>query len=439
MGSIDERLTEIVGDRYISGKPEEVSKYFREKVTASALKVVFPETHQEIQAVVRVASDTNIPVFTIYDRYLPQKIASGPGIVIDFRNMNKIERVDKRNLIAHIQRGVTFEQLQKELKKEGLKIAPPAAATSELVLPNLVNRACPKAAVKYPEVPVTNMYVVLADGRLHKTGSHALSEETSDSKSEGGADISKWYLASEDTFGIVTRASIYIYPMRERRSVLVFDFDGLAGALKALKEVPRRELGIEYLAMDARYLDSLVDVKEGELSPWTVLVGFDGREEHVTWQEKMVRGFIEEMGGNANDALVEILAKKIDEAWPVMTEYHTGFYTLFDRVADLDESLRDAITKKGYPAKDIGRLMVSVDRGRTAYCSYEFFKDGIETDRLVDELQEMLLDKGAFYDRPLGGFAQTVFSKIDGYTQHLKRIKTMMDPKGILNPGLIKF
>ncbi len=435
---LNERLKKIVGSEGIRGDLKILSGYFRESLAESQLRVAFPESVKEVQEIVRLADEMKASIYTLNDTYLPQDVAARDGILLDFKKMNKIERVDKRNLMAHVQRGVTFAQLQKELTKEGLKVTTPAAATSPFVVTNLVNRVVIKAAARYPEVPVTNMYVVLADGRLHKSGSHALSEEMSDTKSEGGADISKWYQASGDIFGIITRASIHIYPERERRSALVFGFDDLKGACQALRDIPRREIGTEYLAMDAKYLGALAEIKKGiKLPPWTVLVGFEGREEHIIYQEKMVREFAEELGGKANDSLREILTGKIDEAWPLKTQNHTAFYTLFNRVADFDESIADALKKRGYPSTEFGRLIVSVDRGRAAYSLYALFKNGNDPSQLVDELNEMLLDKGAFYDRPLGKFAQSVFSRIDGYPEHLKRIKGIMDPKGILNPGML--
>ncbi len=433
-----EILRKIVGSEEIRSDLKMLSGYFREPLAESQLRVVFPENVEKVQELVRLADEMNVPIYTLNDTYLPQDVAAQDGILLDFKKMDRIERVDKRNLMAHVQRGVTFAQLQEELAKEGLKVPTPAAATSPFVVANLVNRVVIKAAARYPEVSVTNMYVVLADGRLHKSGSHALSEEMSDTKSEGGSDISRWYQASGDIFGIITRASILIYPEREKRSALVFGFDDLKGACQALRDIPRREIGTEYLAMDAKYLGSLVEVKKGtKLPPWTVLVGFEGREEHVDYQEKMVRGFAEELGGKANDSLREILTGKIDEAWPLKAQNHTAFYTLFNRVADFDKSIADTLRKRKYPSAETGRLIVSADRGRAAYSLYALFKDGSDTGQLIDELNGMLLDKGAFFDRPLGKFAQTVFSRIDGYTEHLKRIKDLMDPKGILNPGLL--
>ena len=63
------------------------------------------------------------------------------------------------------------------------------------------------AASKYPEVQASNMKVVLQDGRIHLTGAHAISEETSDWKEDGGPNLSKWYLGADDIFGIVVRAA----------------------------------------------------------------------------------------------------------------------------------------------------------------------------------------------------------------------------------------
>ena len=437
MGAIDESLKQVLGDRYITGNLEEVSKYFKEKVSSSELGVAFPKSHEEVQAIVKSASETGTPLFSNCDRYLPQDISSGSGVIVDLKDMKKIERLDVRNLLAHVQVGVTYAELQSEIKGKGLRMMTPAASISESVAQNLVNRGVLKSAAKYPEVQVTNMYVILADGRLHKSGSHDLSEELSDAW-DGAALISTWYMGSCNTFGIITRATIALYPTWEKRNALVFDFDNLDGALRAMRDIPRREIGIEYIVMDKPYLKTVADVNGASIAKWSLIVGFDGFEKHVNWQEKMVRGYVEELGGKLNNSLSEVFAAKIDEPWLIKTPYHTGFCTLFSRVADFDESLSEGAGKGGCASEEIGRMFVAIDRGRTAYCVYGFTKDGPDTGKLVDGINNMLLEKGAYFDMPIGDLSGAAIGKIEGYGKQLKRVKGMMDPKGILNPGVVK-
>ncbi len=432
LSEIDDKLKNLLGRRYIAGNAEEVSRFFRSGVSSTNLAVAYAKTHHEVQEIVKASNEAGTAVFTNYEKYLPEEVSGETGVIVDFRDMKEIERLDAKNLMAHIQCGLTFDEFQKELKKNDLKIQTPAAVTNDSVVRSFVNRAVIKSSAKYPEEQVTNMYVTLADGRLHKSGSHALNEITSDTN-DGAAFISKWYSGARDIYGIVSRASIKIYPIWEKRNVIAFDFDNLEGLMRAMQDVPWKELAIEHLGMDDAYLKSLTG-KSG--AKYTYIVGLDGIPEYVDWQEKMVRRFAKELGGKENKSLSEIFLDIIDNAWAAQGAYHTGFVTLCNRVKEFDEVIGDDASKGGV---DMGRLYVAMDRGRAVTCIYEFFKDDSKIGKLVDDLNIKLLNRGAVFDTPEGNFSKAVFDKITGYSARLKRIKELVDPKAILNPGILKF
>lgn len=435
MTVIDNKLKESLRDRYITGNIQEVSKFFRKQVMRANLTVAYPETHEEVHNIVRNANESGTSIFTSYDKYLPGEIADRAGIIVDFKEMKKIERLDKNNLMAHVQCGITFDELKSELQKHGLKIQMPAGVTNTSVVKNFVNRSVIKASAKYPEAQVTNMYVTLADGSLHKSGSHALDETACDSP-DGAAFLSCWYLGARDIYGVVSRGSIVLYPIWEKRDAIAFDFKDQGGLLRAMRDIPRREIGIEFIGMDSVYFKKLTGQNGGD---WVLVVGFDGFTEHVDWQEKTVRKFADEMGGKENVKMSEVILEMIDDAWPVMAPYHTSFMTLFSRVEEFDELIRKEWARGRRDILEIGRLYTAMDRGRSVSCLYEFYDDSDDTGRFVDELNLKLLRQGAYFDTPGGDLSKAVFDVIEGYGAQLRRIKDMMDPKGILNPGILKF
>ena len=180
-------------------------------------------------------------------RFIPKEDLEKEGILLDFSRMDQIERIDGPNLIAHVQRGVTWEQLNGELKKKGLRAVAPVAANSESVAESCAARVVGKAAAKYWDYSVTNLRLVLASGRVHKTGTHGFNEEASDGRSEGGPNLSNWFTCSEDIFGVMTRASILLWPVYEARTCLVMGFDDQGELLRAMRNLPRTELGVEYV------------------------------------------------------------------------------------------------------------------------------------------------------------------------------------------------
>ena len=280
-------LLEILGKDKVISRKEQIGGLFARPVEASRLVAVQPDKAEEIQKLLPWARERRVSVYTKYFQYFPESVASAEGVAIDFQKMNQIERVDSRNLMVHVQRGVTFDQLQKVLDPLGLKVGVPVAGGSGSVVESLSNREVIKGADRFPEVQVTNMKVALADGRIHLTGSHALSEEMADWKEDGGPSFSRWYLAAQDAFGIVCRASVYIYPKGESRKALVFGFAEMAGLLLALKKIPVLEIGNEYLGFDHRAFEKTFGATTD--SPWVMVVGFEGRKKHVDWQMETVK------------------------------------------------------------------------------------------------------------------------------------------------------
>ena len=167
---LEKGLGRIVGEQHVLGKPDQLAKYFTEPGDTGDLVAVQPGGTEEVQEVVKLANELGLPIYTLSDRHLRTSDVGRQGIILDFCRMTAIEKMDKRNLLVHVQRGLTFEALQKELDKLDLKLAPPLAATSDSVLCNFVNRVPQKKATLYAEPHVNNMQVVLADGDLFRTG-----------------------------------------------------------------------------------------------------------------------------------------------------------------------------------------------------------------------------------------------------------------------------
>ncbi len=370
----------------------------------------------------------------MYARHLLPTDVGQHGIILDFCRMTAIGKLDKRNFLAHVQRGLTFEALKKELDAQGLKISAPLAATSDSVLCNLVNRTPLKKATLYPEVHLYNMRVVLPDGSLLRTGSHALNEQV-DSPNEGAPNLSRWNIGSDDIFGVVTRATIWLYPKTECRDALLFGFDRMEDVVTALRNGPRTELGWEYLAANRRFLSSLLEEQDPDLPPWTLIVGFDGPEKLVAYQRKKVLEMMGELGARPVEAYRERISELLDEVWYQASPLHTGFYADCGRVKELDDLAQEHITKNGVPSEDIGQCLLAVNRGRCLYSQYDVFADPAEHKGLMDALASKLAARGAFYDHPQGELADEIIGRVPNLREHLRTIKSIIDPQGILNPG----
>lgn len=429
-----ERLETLLGASNVETGPDAAKHFLPPGCKAADLIKVSPSTTEEVQALVNLARETGISVLTCNDGTLLPEELGQQAILMDFSRLTLIERIDTRNLVAHIQRGVTWEQLNAELRKLGVKTYAPVAANSESVVECVVARSVGKGVTKYPDYPLMNMKVVLGDGTIHKTGTHSLNEEAADGRNEGGPNLSQWHVGADDIFGVVTRASIMLWPVCEARSCTVHAFEDQGELLKAIKEIPRTELGVECLALNRAALHRLIGMEEKELPSWSLVVGFEGRKKLAAHHEMLVNRLLENVDCKRAESLAGLMTEKMDEPWKEANRNHTAFYTRFSRFMDLDERVDKGAEEAGIGKADVGKILVSVDRGRALYAVYDWFADKDHTED-VDRLNLTISDQGAFFDRPRGALARKVYTGIPNHLGVLKHIKGFLDPGRILNPG----
>ena len=139
-------LQDLLGDSNVVSAADEVSAYFQRAIDAPGLIAVKPGSLEDVQEVMRLANQEKVPVLTITDGGLPAADAGKNAVVLDFSRMNTIDRFDKQNLLAHVWRGLAWDQLKEACDKEGVVMPTPLAATSDSVLTNIVGRNMIKQA-----------------------------------------------------------------------------------------------------------------------------------------------------------------------------------------------------------------------------------------------------------------------------------------------------
>jgi len=164
--------------------------------------VVLPETNEEVSAVVRVASQYDVP---IVPRGLSSGLAGGSvptrgGIVLSLTRMNRILEIDEENMTATVQAGVVTANLQAEVEKRGLFYPPDPASIKQSTIGG--NVACNAGGPRCLKYGVTGDYVlgltvVLADGRTIRTGGKAIKYVT-------GFNMNQLFVGSEGALGIIT-------------------------------------------------------------------------------------------------------------------------------------------------------------------------------------------------------------------------------------------
>ena len=148
------------------------------------------------------------------------------GIVIDMASMNHILEVEVDNLQVLIEPGVIHRALNNELVKHGFFFPPDPGSSDMCTVGGLIaNGGSGMHSVKYGTVKdyVLGLEVVLPNGDIINTGCKA-------PKTSSGYDLTRLFVGSEGTLGIITKARLKIHPLPETKAILVATFDRIEDA-----------------------------------------------------------------------------------------------------------------------------------------------------------------------------------------------------------------
>ncbi len=267
--------------------------------------VCFPSTVEEVVEIVRVSMRFGVPIvpFGAGTSLEGHVHALRGGITIDLRDLNRVVRISAEDLDATVEAGVTRLQLNKALRTTGLMfpIDPGADATLGGMA---ATRASGTTAVRYGTMRenVLGVTAVLADARVVRMGTRAR-------KSSAGYDLTRLFVGSEGTLGVMTDVTVRLHPVPEAVAAAVCAFDSIKGAVDAViatiqlgVPVARIEL-LDEVQMDAvnRYSKTSYAVAP------TLLFEFHGDTvRNVSEQAATVEALAAERGGRGFEWATEL-------------------------------------------------------------------------------------------------------------------------------------
>jgi D-lactate dehydrogenase (cytochrome) len=411
--------------------------------------VAFAHSTEEVAAIVKLCADHKTPVIAFgTGTSLEGHVAAlAGGICIDLSQMNRILRINAEDLDATVEAGVTRKQLNEHLRDTGLffPIDPGADASLGGMA---ATRASGTNAVRYGTMRenVLALTVVLADGRLIRTARRAR-------KSAAGYDLTRLFIGSEGTLGVITELIVRLYGIPEAISSAVCGFPTIEDAVNTVIltiqngiPVARIELLDEaQIAAINKY--SKLDHK---VAP-TLFFEFHGTTAGVAEQAATVKAIASEYGGDdfrwattseersklwqaRHDAYYAALALR-----PGSKGWATDVCVPISRLAQcISETKRDLVDSR-IPSALVGHvgdgnfhLVFMIDPDRP--------EEIAEASRLNDRMvaRALAMEGTSTGEHGIGyGKMEFLTAEHGEAVSVMRTIKKALDPNNIMNPGKI--
>jgi FAD/FMN-containing dehydrogenase len=483
------KLAEIVGTDNVLFDDCVLKEYAGDMSFTHPIKpacVLKPKNGEEVSRIINLARETLTPLVPVSSGppHFRGDVIPGTGgaVIVDLSDMKRIIHLDRKNRVVMFEPGVNFGELASTIAKKGLRLNMPLLPRqSKSVVGSLLERE-PVLMPKYHwdiSDPLACTEVIFGTGEKFRTGAAAGSGTLEEQWAAGGAQkeaagpsASSWYRliqGSQGTMGIVTWATARCELMPSLEEPFFVGSAHLEKILEAVHWLLRLRLVNECLVLNSTNL-ALIMAAHGfqkyprireDLPPWVLFFNIAAYD---FLPEERIKGQTEDMlelaqrlgidpvkalGGIAADRFLKLIQHPSDE--PYWKLHYKGgcqdifFLTIFDKLPNLVQTMYAAAEAADYPGTDLGIYLQPVVQGVNCHCEFNLFynhQDPTEANSIRDlsvSATKKLLAQGAFFSRPYGECTSLIMNRDAATVNALKKVKAIVDPLNIMNPGKLCF
>ncbi len=411
--------------------------------------VVWPRTTAEVSSLVEVCARHAMPVipFGTGTSLEGQVVATHGGVSVDMTRMNRILQVNPEDLDATVEAGVTRKQLNEHLRDQGLffPVDPGADAS---IGGMAATRASGTNAVRYGTMreAVLALGVVTPDGRVVRTARRSR-------KSSAGYDLTRVFVGSEGTLGVITEVTVRLFGIPEAVSAATVSFPDIKAAVDAVILTIQSGLSMARIELlDELQIDAINAYSglENPVAP-TLFLEFHGTEAGVAEQAARMGEICADFGGSGftwvtrQEDRNRLWQARHDAAWaakalrPGCAMWPTDVCVPISRLAECIEETREDLETTTLLAPIAGHV-------GDGNFHLVFLLDPDDAGELEEarRLNERLVRRALAMDGTCTGEHGVGLGKMKyleeehgGALALMRQLKTAFDPQNIMNPGKV--
>jgi glycolate oxidase len=448
-----EEIRKIVGKENAIDSPEERNCYSYDARTDGVVPdlIVFPSSAEEVSGILKLA---NKHMFSVIPRGAGTGLTGGStpvvaSVILVFTRMNRILEIDQENLIAVVEPGVVTFTLQQEAAKYGLFYPPdPASYKYSSIGGNVAECAGGPNSLKYGVTRdyVIGLEVVKPTGEILNTGVRTM-------KGVVGYDLTRLFVGSEGTLGVITKIIVKLLPMPEAKATILALFNEVEDAARAVSAI----IAAKIVPSTIEFMDKASIRCSEKASPMGIpeeiggllLIEVDGNEEAVAPQVEKVRTILTEQKAVRCEVTRDPV--EADKLWQARRVLSQATYNLNpvkiaedvvvprSQIPALIRTLEGLEKKYEIPILSFGHagdgnFHVSImikdtpeDRHKAELAVKDIFAETVRLGGTLSGEHGIGISKSAYLDMELS----------PDVIAAMKSIKTLFDPNNILNPGKI--